>query len=50
MVAELQGVGGRSAQELTDSLHRKLTEVSRQGRDTVLLLDHDRYMSVYPDN
>ena len=50
VVAELQGVGGRSAQELTDSLHRKLTEVSRQGRDTVLLLDHDRYMSVYPDN
>jgi len=49
VVAELQGLAGSSPQELTKSLHRKLTEVSRQGRDTVLLIDHDRHMAVYPD-
>ena len=51
VVAELQGQGLSSSNpsQLTESLHRKLTEVSRHGRDTVLLLDHDRYMSVYPD-
>lgn len=50
VVVELQGIRGSSPEELTESLHRKLTEVSRQGRDVVMLLDHDRYLSVYPDN
>jgi len=49
VVAELQGFRGEDPQELTKSLHRKLTEVSRQGRDTVLLVDHNRHMAVYPE-